>query len=247
MFRVSVAAVRTALAAVVMAVATAVLGTYVVILLRVHPRTRQVTPVMRFWARLFLYVTWTRTEIHGCDKLDPAGSYVFTGNHISNLDIPVMIGRLPVSVRFLAKKELFKVPILGPAMRAIHIVETDRQARTAAHRAINRQVAQVVVAGLSLVIYPEGTRSRDAELMPFKKGAFRIAIDNSLPVVPVTISGTERGWKPGGKLVFGGPATLVIGDPIETSGLGGDDIGELRNRVRDIVAETYAELRAGRT
>jgi 1-acyl-sn-glycerol-3-phosphate acyltransferase len=223
---------------------TLILGSYLIVLLRIVPRTRQVTPVMRLWARLFLLTTGTRVTVEGLDHLDPTASYVFTGNHISNIDIPVMIGRLPVSVRFLAKKELFAVPVLGGAMRAIHIVRTDRKAGTIAHREINEQVGRVIAAGLSLVIYPEGTRSRDAELMPFKKGAFRIAIDNGMPIVPVTITGSERVWKPGSKLIRGGPVRLVIHEPISTVGLTQNDIGDLRDRVREIVAERYAAIRA---
>jgi len=136
------------------------------------------------------------------------------------------------------------VPVLGGAMRAIHMVETDRDAGPMAHREINEQVTRVVAEGLSLVIYPEGTRSTNAEIMPFKKGAFRIAIDNAMPMVPVTITGSERVWKPAAKLIFGGRVRLVIHDPIPTKGLNAAaDIGDLRDRVRSMVEETYAEIR----
>jgi 1-acyl-sn-glycerol-3-phosphate acyltransferase len=223
--------------------ATLLLGSYLIVLLRIRPKTGQVTPIMRFWARTFLLVTGTRVEVDGLEKLDANSSYVFSGNHISNIDIPVMIGHLPVSVRFLAKKELFKVPVLGAAMRSIHMVETDRHAGPMAHREINEQVTRVVAEGLSLVIYPEGTRSKDAEMMPFKKGAFRIAIDNAMPMVPVTITGSERVWKPAAKLIFGGRVRLVIHDPIPTAGLAVADIVDLRERLRGVVEETYAEIR----
>ncbi|HAX82913.1 MAG TPA: 1-acyl-sn-glycerol-3-phosphate acyltransferase [Actinobacteria bacterium] len=223
---------------------TLILGSYLIVLLRIFPRTRQVTPAMRLWARLFLLTTATRVTVEGLERLDPRASYVFTGNHISNIDIPAMVGRLPVSVRFLAKKELFAVPVLGRAMRAIHIVETDRKAGPMAHKEINEQVSRVIAEGLSLVIYPEGTRSRNAELMPFKKGAFRIAIDNGMPVVPVTISGSDRVWKPGSKLIRGGRVRLVIHEPIATTGMTQPDIGDLRDRVRAVVEESYLALRS---
>lgn len=235
--------IRTVVAVLSVGIATLLLGSYLIILLRFHPRTSQVAPIMRFWARLFLLVTGTRVDVEGLERLDPTASYVFSGNHISNIDIPVMIGRLPVSVRFLAKAELFRVPVLGGAMRAIHIVETDREAGPMAHREINRQVGQVVAEGLSLVIYPEGTRSKNAELMPFKKGAFRIAIDNSLPMVPVTIAGSDRVWKPAEKLIFGGKVRLVIHDPIPTADLAITDIPALRDRLRGVVEKTYGEIR----
>ncbi len=191
---------------------------------------------MRIWAKLFLLVTGTRVTIEGAERIDPNGSYVFTGNHSSNLDIPVIMGRLPVSIRFMAKKEIFKVPVLGGAMRAIHMIETDRRFSPTAHRAINEQVTTVIDAGLSLMIFPEGTRSEDGKMLPFKKGAFRIARDNELPIVPVTIVGAYEAWRPHAKLIFGGKVKLMIHDPIPTTGLTAADLNDLRNRTRSMVA-----------
>ncbi len=243
MVRVILAPARTLFAIVCLVLATLLLGMYVIALVRLSPRSRHVTGVMRLWARIFLFGTGTRVSVEGLERVEPGASYVFCGNHISNIDIPVMIGRLPVSVRFLAKKELFGVPVLGHAMRSIHMVETDRTAGPMAHREINDQVARVVAEGLSLVIYPEGTRSRNAEMMPFKKGAFRIAIDNAMPMVPVTITGSEKVWKPGSKLIMGGRVRLGIHDPIPTAGLTQADIGDLRDRVRAVVEQKYEEIR----
>lgn len=222
-------------------VITLVLGLTALVMARAWPRSRKVDRVIRWWGKSFLFVTATRVEATGLEHIDPTASYVFTPNHISNIDIPVMLGNLPVSARYLAKQELFRVPILGPAMRAVLMIETDRDAGPTAHREINEQVDKVVAAGLSLVIHPEGTRSRDAELRPFKKGAFRIAIDNDLPVVPVTIVGADRVWRPGGMLIYGGRVRLVIHRPIPTTGMTAADIGDLRDRVRAIVEESYEQ------
>jgi 1-acyl-sn-glycerol-3-phosphate acyltransferase len=221
----------------VQTLATFIIGSYLIVLLKVRPKTRQVPRVMRIWARLFLLVTWTRVTVEGAERIDPAGSYVFVGNHSSNLDIPVIMGKLPVSIRFLAKKEMFKVPVLGGAMRAIRMVETDRRLGPTAHRAINEQVTAVVTEGLSLMIFPEGTRSESHEMLPFKKGAFRIAVDNDMPVVPVTIVGTLEAWKPHSKLIHGGRVRLVIHDPIPTTDLDRNLLNDLRDRVRSTVAE----------
>jgi 1-acyl-sn-glycerol-3-phosphate acyltransferase len=244
MIRVALGVVRTLIGVPVMAIITLCAAIYLIVLLKIRPKTPQAKHVLKLWGRAFLFVTGTRVTVEGLEKLDPAGSYVFTGNHISNLDVPTMVAKLPVSVRFLAKAELFRVPFLGGAMTAIHMVETDRTAGTAAHRRINEQVETVVDEGLSLVIYPEGTRSKDAELKPFKKGAFRIAVDNGMPVVPTTITGTERAWKPGSKILYGGHAHLVIHDPIPIDGLTTHDLDDLRDRVRDIVSNSYAAIRA---
>ncbi len=239
MVRIPLAVVRTFFAVVLQGLATFICGSYLIVLLKVRPRTRQVPRVMRIWANSFLFVTNTRVTVEGADRIDPSGSYVFTGNHTSNLDIPVIMGRLPVSNRFLAKKELFKVPVLGGAMHAIHMVETDRRVGPAAHRAINDQVATVIAAGLSLMIFPEGTRSEDGDLLPFKKGAFRIAVDNAMPVVPVTIVGAFEAWRPHAKLIFGGRVTLIIHDPIPTEGLTAADLNDLRDRARNAVAAGF--------
>lgn len=223
---------------------TLLIGSFVIVLVKVRPRTKWVTPIMRIWARMFLFVTATRARVEGVENIDPNASYVFTGNHTSNIDIPMVIAFLPVSVRFLAKKELFSVPVLSGAMRGVHMVRTDRVAGTGGHREINREVGRVVEEGLSLVIYPEGTRSRDGELKPFKKGAFRIAIDNGLPVVPVTTFGADRVWRSGWWLIFGGKVRMVVHEPIPTEGMGPADIDVLRDRVRAIVSETYERIRA---
>lgn len=225
------------MAVTVQTLATFIIGSYLIVLLKVRPKTRQVPRVMRIWARLFLLVTGTRVTVEGAERIDPAGSYVFVGNHSSNLDIPVIMGKLPVSIRFLAKKEMFKVPVLGGAMRAIHMVETDRRLGPTAHRALTDQVTAVVAEGLSLMIFPEGTRSESHDMLPFKKGAFRIAVDNDMPVVPVTIVGTLEAWKPHSKLIHGGRVRLVIHDPIPTTDLDRNLLNDLRDRVRSTVAE----------
>jgi 1-acyl-sn-glycerol-3-phosphate acyltransferase len=117
------------------------------------------------------------------------------------------------------------------------MVETDRRLGPSAHRAINEQVTAVVTEGLSLMIFPEGTRSESHEMLPFKKGAFRIAVDNDMPVVPVTIVGTLEAWKPHSKLIHGGRVRLVIHDPIPTTDLDRNLLNDLRDRVRSTVAE----------
>jgi len=245
MLRVALGFIRTLLGVLAMAIITLTAAAFLIILVKIRPGSPLANRVLRFWGKASLFFSWTRVRVQGYEKIDPAGSYVFIGNHISNLDVPVMVSSLPVSVRFLAKAEMFKVPVLGGGMRAIHMVETDRHAGPTAHRRINEQVNAAIGAGLSLVIYPEGTRSRDARLKPFKKGAFRIAVEHNMPVVPVTISGTERAWKPGSRIVYGGTIDLIIHDPIPTEDLTVADLNELRTRVREIVAETYEELKVG--
>ena len=245
LFRAARDGLRTLFGLIVVVLLTVVLGVYVIVLASFRPTSPQIRPLMRFWAFVLMKLAGVSWEIEGKERLVRGRSYVFVGNHLSNLDPPFHIATLSefASVRFLAKQELFRIPVFAQAMRRIGIVETDRAAHAAAHRKINRQVRVVVERGQSLVIYPEGTRSRDAELKPFKKGAFRIAVDNGMAVVPIATSGLERAWPPDTKLVRGGRARMVIHDPIDTSGMGHDDIEGLRNRVRATIAETYEKIR----
>ncbi|MDX1450589.1 MAG: lysophospholipid acyltransferase family protein [Acidimicrobiia bacterium] len=242
MLRTILSGPRTVIAYLVGALATIVLGTYALILGKVNPTSRQIAPVMRTWARIVLWVSGVSWTVHGLDNIDRSQSYVVVSNHISNLDPPFHIASLPVSIRFLAKKELFKVPLFGSAMRSIGIVETDRAGTASAHRAINTQVEKNVERGLSLMIYPEGTRSRDGQMRPFKKGAFRIAADTDLPIVPVAITGTDAAFPPGSRLIRGGKAVMAIGEPIPTADVEPTGLDELRDRVKSEVERLQGTL-----
>jgi 1-acyl-sn-glycerol-3-phosphate acyltransferase len=172
----------------------------------------------------------------GGDDLDPTTSYVVVPNHLSNYDIMICFLAVPVPIRFLAKKELFKYPLLSHAMRAIGCVEVDRAAHSQAVAAINEQAALVRSRNHSLLIYAEGTRSRDGELKSFKKGAFAIASGSGLPIVPVGIIGSRDVVPPGTiKVNRHQTVTVRIGSPIiDTAG----------RPVTDLRDETHAAVEA---
>ena len=113
---------RTVFALIGLVVVTLTLGLMALVIARVRPRSRKVNRVIGWWGKAFLFVTGTRVEATGLEHIDPQASYVFTPNHISNIDVPVMLGTLPVSGRYMAKKELYRVPILGSAMRAVLMI-----------------------------------------------------------------------------------------------------------------------------
>ncbi|MFQ5947459.1 MAG: lysophospholipid acyltransferase family protein [Acidimicrobiia bacterium] len=234
---------RTVLGFTLIVVATILMGTLILVLARIRPASKLIEGLARTWSRLFLAVAGLRYHTEGIERLGTERSYVIVSNHLSGLDPMLHIATMPVPVLFLAKKELFKLPIFGAAMRAIGVVETDRQGGVAAHTEINRQVKKVVELDRSLVIYPEGTRSRTAEMLPFKKGAFRIANDNALTVVPVTTIGTAGAWRPGGKLLRGGRARVIVHEPIPVDGLDASDIGRIRDQARETIAASYESLR----
>jgi 1-acyl-sn-glycerol-3-phosphate acyltransferase len=226
----------------IVVIATIVLGTTLMVVVRISPDSKVPGTLARIWSRIFLAVTATRSTIDGLHHIEPGTSYVVVSNHISNLDPPFHIAHLPLPIRFLAKKELFRLPVFGSAMRAYGIVETDRQGQAAAHRAINEQVAVQVARGMSLIIYPEGTRSKSGTLAPFKRGAFRIAIDNGMPILPTALVGTHEAWVPGSKIIRGGSARALVGKPIPVAGLTPQDIGRVRDEAYAAIVDMLREL-----
>ncbi len=225
-------------------VATVVCGSLVIVLGRI-PRARTLTEkVIRAWSAAWLVPAGCELEVVGREKVDTTRSYVVVANHLSNLDVMVCFQAIPLPIRYLAKKELFSIPLLATAMRSIGIVEVDRQARSAAIESVNQQSSRVIQHGDSLIIYPEGTRSRDGDLKPFKKGAFTMAVAAGMAVVPVTIHGTWEMWRPGGKTIRRGKVTVVIDDPLPTDGMQREDVEALRKQVREIIEGRFDALRS---
>jgi 1-acyl-sn-glycerol-3-phosphate acyltransferase len=163
--------------------------------------------------RTGMHLTGIRIAIVGREKLDPAAAYIFMSNHVSNLDPPLLVPLLPRRTSVLVKKELFRVPILGTAMRIASLVPVDRSNRDAAIASV-RAAAEVMRGGLNMTIFPEGTRSRDGRLLPLKKGPFYLALETSCPIVPVTILGTEQIMPKGRFFLRQGTATVIFHEPI---------------------------------
>lgn len=201
-----------------------------------------VEKVINWWSRSWLWASGTKLTVEGGDHIDPGRSYVVTANHLSTLDIMVCFLAVPVPIRYLAKKELFRIPLLAQAMRAVGIIEVDRAARSSIHASVNRQAQELIEHKRSLIIYPEGTRPRDGVMRPFKKGAFTMAIASQLPVLPLSIHGTYEAAVPGKPWFRGGLVTAVVDAPIETEGMTAPDADGLRDRVREIVAKRVSDL-----
>ncbi len=196
--------------------------------------------IIRIWSTVFLAVPPVHWKVEGADRIEPGTQYFFLANHLSNFDIPLLFRAIPTPIRYLAKKELYKIPVFAQALKVGGIVKIDRGAGVRSYAAINEGVARAKENGYSLIVFPEGTRSRDGELHPFKKGAFRMAIATGLPVVPVTVNGTWEVWPPGSKLFYKGDASVVIHDPIETSHLTvQEDIDVLREQVHEIIERQF--------
>ncbi|MDJ0953946.1 MAG: lysophospholipid acyltransferase family protein [Acidimicrobiia bacterium] len=197
---------------------------------------------VQLWSRVFLWVPPVRYTVSGTENVQPGTQYFFLANHLSNFDIPLLFRAIPTPIRYLAKKELYKIPVFAQALKVAGIVKIDRTAGASSYAAINEGVARAKANGYSLIVFPEGTRSRDGALHPFKKGAFRMAISTGLPVVPVTVNGTWEVWPPGSKLFYRGHADVVIHEPIPTAELTVKDIDTLRAQVYDVIDEQFHEL-----
>jgi 1-acyl-sn-glycerol-3-phosphate acyltransferase len=178
-----------------------------------------------------------RITLRGADLVAEGGPFVFTPNHQSHFDIAALLAWLPGHARFASKKELFDEPVLGPVMRTLGMIPIDRDDPMQSIEALNRAVEH----GHSLIIFPEGTRSRDGNLLPFKKGAFVAAIHMGRPVVPVIVKGSRQRMPKGGYLAIEpGPMEIVLKPPIPTAGLRYEDRESLLEAVREIIAEEFA-------
>lgn len=187
--------------------------------------------IPRQWARELMHATGISVHVEGLEHLPRSGSCVYASNHASFIDTWVLVVTLPGSVRFLAKRELLRIPIFGAGVRLTGQIPIDRGRREEAIGACS-DATEIVRSGKSAIVFVEGTRTRDGSLRAFKKGAFVLAIEAQVPVVPVYVQGTfER--LPRGRIVpTPGEVTVRIGSPISTAGFGYEDRDMLLARTR---------------
>ena len=206
-------------------------GSLVVWAERVRPNRGHGHRIFSASARLANRLVGIRVEVIGLDKLDPQQAYVFTPDHRSHADITALMAALPTA-RYAAKRELFDEPVLGTAMRAVGMIPIDRDDPALAKRTLEEAAAKLGKT-VSLVIFPEGTRAPASQMLPFKGGAFVLAIEQQIPVVPVAIHNTAHVMPAHGYLtILGGRVVVEILDPIPTAGLTFEDRHELKERVR---------------
>ena len=227
---------RTVLTGAVGIVTTIAAVPFVIAIASVNDTSPWIERIIHWWSRAWLRAAGSPLEIQGSENIDPNQSYVVVANHLSTLDIMACFLAVPLPIRFLAKKELFRIPLLAQGMRAAGIVEVDREARGAIHATVNRQAEELVAKGRSIIIYAEGTRPRNGAMKPFKKGAFTMAIAGQLPILPVSIHGTYEAFPPGQPIVRGGPIGVVVHPPLQTAGMSRADTTALRDQTREIIA-----------
>jgi 1-acyl-sn-glycerol-3-phosphate acyltransferase len=184
------------------------------------------------WSWIFSKLTFIRYEFHGREQLEKGKSYIYVSNHTSFLDLPGLRLLIPGEFRPIAKKELLKIPLFGLVVRGATVV-VDRSNAQSRKKSIEK-IREILSHGISTLIFAEGTQNRTKELLqPFKDGAFRIAVDTQLPIVPMAVVGAGKLMPPGKASVSPGKIKIIVGKEIDVTGMTSEDIPSLKQRVFD--------------
>jgi len=199
------------------------------------PHGKQVYRIGRFWTWTILRLGGVSLRVVGLDQIDPHQPYVFIANHQSNIDIPVLIQSLLAhQLRWIAKKELLWIPFFGWALWASKHIPVDRADPRSAIKSL-KTAQDRIRAGISVVVFPEGTRSRDGTLLPFKKGGMLLALQTGTSIVPVTINGSRDVLPAGAWRLRPGTIDVIIGRPVPVKGLRLGQLRELSNEIRETI------------
>ncbi|HEX5732479.1 MAG TPA: lysophospholipid acyltransferase family protein [Blastocatellia bacterium] len=222
----------------------AVLAPFMILLTLITGNENMIYSPVRFFVRVGLALVGVRVEVKGLKLIDPKQTYIFTPNHQSFIEVPLLVTFLKRNIAYLAKKELFKYPIWKQGIKLIGVVPVNRSNTQAAVESA-RLATEKLRSGKSYAIYPEGTRSRDGRLLPFKKGAFMMAIDAGVPIVPVSISGSTKIMPKGEIKIFPSTVRITVHEPISTKGYSKENISELMSRTRAKVISALSEEEIG--
>ncbi len=224
-------------------VLTTLEGVAVLTISRLLPSRWGFEPLFRSWSRGILAAAGARLTIRRTAPLPPRENYFLVGNHQSVMDIPAIAVAMRGRVRFMAKKSLFHIPMLGWSMRCAGFVPIDRSSARRAKIAVDAMLKRLRHRPVSIVVFPEGTRTSDGALQPFRRGAMQVCRRSGLPVVPFAIEGAfqvhrRRTWR-----IRPGPIQLRLGEPMSSSEVQRLRPDELARRVREEVARLLAEAR----
>ena len=216
-------------------VSTSVLGMIGVIGGLVSGQPTVVFRLGRLWARAHLWAMGIKPVYSGLEHAEGTAPRLFLANHISTLDIWALVPVLPVTTRFVSKRTIFWIPILGQAMWVAGFIAIDRKDRASAIRSLGGATKKIR-DGASVILFPEGTRSRDGRLGRFKRGSFHLALEAGVPIVPVAITGTYRVVRPRSIVVHPGPVTVTFAPPVDVTAYAGDLDG--------LLAKVHGEIAA---
>ena len=206
----------------------------------------RVHKIAQLWGRLLLLICDTKVEVIGKENFPYKNPHVLMANHQSDFDILIALAYLPGQFRWLAKKELFNIPIFGAAMKSAGYISIDPQNRENAMQSLD-EAALRIRNGKSIMTFPEGTRSRDGEIKAFKQGAFYLAIKSGVPVIPITIIGSGRIMPKSSLRVRHGKIRLIIDKPVETKNYTEENRRELIDKIKNIIIKNYDEWREADT
>ena len=192
------------------------------------------------WARMILATAGVHVHVEGAEHIDPSQAAVYTSNHLSALDIPVLYSCLPTQFRIMAKRELFSYPFMGWHLTRSGQIPIEQGDARASLRSLNR-ASESLRHGMPLAIFPEGGRSRDGHLQPFMGGAFYMAIKAQSPIVPIVLVNTYELLPMNSFHLRPGKVQMIIGEPIQTKGMMPREMDKLAERVRQEMADIYYE------
>ncbi len=195
----------------------------------------------RTWSKIILWTFGIKVSVKGLEHIEGRGHSIYVANHASWFDIPAVVAGIPDQIRIVFKKELTLVPIWGWALKYGHYIPIDRSNPKDAMKSLD-EAAERIRNGASVLLFAEGTRTRDGKLQPFKRGAFALAAKSGVPIVPVTINHSYRILPKGALRVQATDIEIVLEKPIPTEGIDGKE-GEriLMNKVHDAIAEHFIE------
>lgn len=230
--------IRTVITLITVGVSTLIASLLTIIASIFGPYSRAVYYISTYWTKILLISAGVKLEIFGLENIDKNKSYIFVGNHQSHFDVPAVFSILPFTARFMTKKELFKIPVFGWAMKAAGTIKIDRSDHSQSIASMN-EALEKIKNGVSVIIFPEGTRSADGKIGPFKKGGFVLAIKGEIPIIPVSISGSRFILPKHSLRVNPGKIKLVFGEPISTIGLTYQDREKLSEKTRKFIIDNF--------
>lgn len=192
------------------------------------------------WSRVLLALGFATCKVYGLEKIDPLKSHVLVANHSSYMDIPAIMGNVPLQFRFYAKKGLFSIPFLGWHLDRAGHLPVDRGDARASLKSMSEGARVVREQGISLLLFPEGGRT-EHHMRPFKEGAAHIAIKAGVPVVPIGLVGARQVLPMHSLMIRGGAIEIHIGDPISTADMTSRDRGRLSEMLQEQVAALAGE------
>jgi 1-acyl-sn-glycerol-3-phosphate acyltransferase len=241
--------IRSALLVILAVAYTGFISACCVIFPLLSPGENKIHKMANLWARTLLRLASIRVNVIGRENVLRDQPQIFMANHQSDVDILIVLAHIPGQFRWIAKKELFKIPVFGKAMKNAGYIEIDRQNHEKALKSLD-EAASKIREGKSVVTFPEGTRSKDGTIRPFKQGMFHLAIRAGVPIVPISIIGASEIMPKRTLMIKPGRVTMIINKPVDVSPYTVETRGELIEKVRGIIVgnfESRSEAGRGKT